>query len=359
MEKHPYIVIMAGGIGSRFWPASRENRPKQFLDILGMGKSLLQMTYDRFSNWVPLDNILILTHKDYKELVHQQLPELPVDNILCEPARRNTAPCIAYVSFKIFKKDPEACLIIVPSDHLILKTEDFINNLKACVLFTEKQSALLTLGIQPTRPDTGYGYIQYGNKETSGICKVKSFTEKPDFVTAQSFLSKGNYAWNAGIFIWTVADILKAFMQLSPDMYQLFERGIPYYYTESEDRFLETHYAQAESISIDFAIMEKADNVYTLPSDIGWSDLGTWTSLHAESSHDEHNNTLNTDHILIEDSSHNLLRLKNGKLAIIKDLHDYIIIDEDDVLLIWPKEKEQEIKNLTIKIRNLFGKQYL
>ena len=359
MSKHPYIVIMAGGIGSRFWPASRETRPKQFLDILGIGKSLLQMTFERFSNWVPLENILILTHKDYKKLVHQQLAELPEENILCEPARRNTAPCNAYVAFRIFKKDPDACLVIVPSDHLILKEEEFIKNLKTCIQYTVQHSALLTLGIHPTRPDTGYGYIQYGKQEDSGVCKVESFKEKPDIDTAISFLAQGNYAWNAGIFIWKVADILKAFMHLAPNTYQLFERGIPYYNTESEDQFMEMHYQEADSISIDFAIMEKADNVYTLPSEIGWSDLGTWTSLHAETARDEQDNTLTNDHILVEDSSNNLLRIQDGKLVVIKGLQNYIIIDEEDVLLIWPKENEQEIKHLTLRIKNLFGNQYL
>ncbi|HMG15201.1 MAG TPA: sugar phosphate nucleotidyltransferase [Saprospiraceae bacterium] len=359
MAKDPYIVIMAGGIGSRFWPASRETRPKQFLDILGIGKSLLQMTYERFSSWVPLENILVLTHKDYKKQVSLQLSLLPQENILCEPARRNTAPCIAYVSFKILKKDPDACLIIVPSDHLILKLEDFVNKLKTCIQFAEHTPALMTLGIHPTRPDTGYGYIQYGKEDVSGICKVESFKEKPDMETAQHFLAQGNYAWNAGIFIWKVADILRAFMHQKPDMYQLFERGIPYYYTESEEAFLEKHYPEAESISIDFAIMEKAENVYTIPADIGWSDLGTWTSLHLESAHDEYGNALNHNQIMVEDASHNLLRIKNGKLAVIKGLHDFIIIDEEDVLLIWPKEKEQEIKNLTVKIKDQFGNQYL
>lgn len=359
MEKRPYIVIMAGGIGSRFWPASREAHPKQFLDILGTGKSLLQITYERFTDWVSPDHIMVLTYKDYKGLVKEQLPDIPETNILCEPARRNTAPCIAYAAFKIFKHDSEARMIVVSSDHLILKPDVFIEGLKTCVRFVENKSALVTLGIKATRPDTGYGYIQYGQSQESGICKVESFTEKPDVEKARHFLSEGNYAWNAGIFIWSVADILKAFMHFSPEIYKLFERGLAYYNTASEDGFLNQHYVEATNISIDYAIMEKAENVYTLPVDIGWSDLGTWTSLHAELNRDENQNVINSNNVLLEDTDDNLIRLPNGKMAVIKGLHNFIVVDEEDVLLIWPKDKEQEIKSLTSKIKDLFGNKYL
>ena len=349
---------MAGGIGSRFWPASREAHPKQFLDILGIGKSLLQITYERFEEWVTPKNIIVLTYKDYKELVKEQLPNIPEINILCEPARRNTAPCIAYAAFKIFKQDPEADMIVVSSDHLILKPDVFLEGLKTCVRFLENKASLVTLGIKAVRPDTGYGYIKYGDSMQNGICKVEDFTEKPDLETAKRFLSQGNYAWNAGIFIWSVSEILKAFMHYAPEIYKVFERGLAYYNTVSEESFLNQHYSEATNISIDYAIMEKADNVYTLPVDIGWSDLGTWNSLHAELEKDHNRNVINSAMVLSEDSEDNLIRLPHGKLAIIKGLNNFIVVDEEDVLLIWPKDKEQEIKSLTSKIKESFGNQY-
>lgn len=358
MGKSPYIVIMAGGIGSRFWPASRESFPKQFLDILGFGKSLLQLTYDRFASWVPADHIMLLTHADYKDLVHSQLPDLPKDNIICEPDRRNTAPCIAYASFRIHKNDPDAVIVVVPSDHLILKEDTFIKTIQSAVSFAGQQDSLLTLSIKPTRPDTGYGYIQYAQKDENGICKVMSFTEKPNIDTAKLFLNEGNYAWNAGIFIWSAQSVLKAFMHFSPDIYKIFERGTPHYHTESEERYINSHYGDANNISVDYAIMEKAGNVYTIPCDIGWSDLGTWTSLYEESAHDPEKNVCNSDLLLTKESSGNMIRTQHGKLIVLGGIHDFIIIDEKDALLIWPKNDEQGIKDLTRLASEKFNNEF-
>ena len=349
---------MAGGIGSRFWPASRESLPKQFLDILGLGKSLLQMTYDRFASWVPNENILVLTHKDYRNLVISQLPNIKENNIICEPDRRNTAPCIAYSAFKINKQDPNAVIIVVPSDHLILKEDTFIETIQTAVKFASDKDSLVTLSIKPTRPDTGYGYIQYAEEDNRGICQVLSFTEKPIIENAQLFLNAGNYAWNAGIFIWSTQSVLKAFMHYSPEIYKLFERGIPHYNTESEERYILNHYSEANNISVDYAIMEKAINVYTIPSDIGWSDLGTWTSLFEESSHDLQNNACNTDLLLTKDAHGNMIRAQKNKLMVLGGIQDFIIIDEKDALLIWPKSDEQGIKELTKTASEKFNSEF-
>ncbi|GAB1397390.1 MAG TPA: mannose-1-phosphate guanylyltransferase [Saprospiraceae bacterium] len=359
MAVKPYIVIMAGGIGSRFWPASRESMPKQFLDILGLGRSLIQLTYDRFASWIPAQQIMVLTHADYKNLVIKQLPDLPVHNIICEPARRNTAPCIAYGAFRISKKDPDAVMVVVPSDHLILKEEAFRIALNMATNFAAANDALLTLSIKPTRPDTGYGYIQFAEPNDAGVCPVLNFTEKPPIEKAKAFLAEGNYAWNAGIFIWSVSSVLKAFMHFAPSIYKLFERALPHYFTESEESYMQHHYQQADNISVDYAIMESADNVFTIPADIGWSDLGTWTSLFEESSHDKNQNACNTTLLLAKDSSENMIRGQNGKLMVIGGLENFIIIDEKDVLLIWPKDDEQSIKEVTKqaaeKFRGIFN----
>ncbi len=347
MVEKPYVVIMAGGIGSRFWPASRESFPKQFLDILGLGKSLLQLTYQRFSNWVPAENIMVLTHSDYQKLVKDQLPDLPSQNIICEPARRNTAPCIAYAAFRINKINPDAVMVVVPSDHLILKEDAFKNSINTAINFAKTNDSLITLSIEPTRPDTGYGYIKYAPKAETGISKVLTFTEKPPLETAKLFLAEGNYAWNAGIFVWTTLSVLKAFMHHVPDIYKIFERGLPHYNTDSESQYIAHHYDEANNISVDYAILEKAENVYTIPSDIGWSDLGTWTSLFEESSHDTNKNACNTIQLLSKDSTGNMVRSQNGKLVVLGGLHNFIVIDEKDVLMIWPKNDEQGIKDLT------------
>ena len=328
---------MAGGIGSRFWPASRTKRPKQFLDILGVGKSLIQLTYERFLQLCPKENIFIVTNGIYKDLVKEHLPDLTDNQILCEPSRNNTAPCVAYTAFKLQDLNPEANLVVAPSDHIILKESAFIQTLQKALDFSARQDALLTLGIQPSRPDTGYGYINYETSGENGIHKVIRFTEKPQLEKAKAFLASGDYLWNAGIFVWRVKSVLEAFQQHAIEIYDVLSAQSGVYNTEKEQDFINEKYPTTPSISIDYAIMEKAENVYTIPSDFGWSDLGTWASLHAESDKDEQGNVYNPGKNLLLNTKDTLLRVPEDKLVVVKDLEDYIIIDEPDVLLIFQK----------------------
>lgn len=348
---HTYVAIMAGGIGSRFWPASREERPKQFLDILGVGKSLIRLTFERFLRLCPADHIFIVTNKQYAGLVKEHLPELTDNQILTEPSRNNTAPCVAYTAFKLQALDPDANLVIAPSDHIILKEEAFVDTLKKGLAFTAAQDALLTLGITPTRPDTGYGYIEVGGgKPESGIQKVAAFKEKPDRTTAEQYLASGHYYWNAGIFVWRVHSLLNAFEQHATEIHRILAAGAPYYNTGGEQDFIDKAYPTTPSISVDYAIMEKAENVYTIPSDFGWSDLGTWASLHAERPKDPHGNTVQGERIQLYDTKDSLIRVPKDKLVVLGGLEDYIVVDEGDVLLIWPKQREQEIKQIVNKL---------
>lgn len=350
---------MAGGIGSRFWPASRTARPKQFLDILGVGKSLIQLTYDRFLKLCPKENIFVVTNGLYKNLVQEHLPDITDNQILCEPSRNNTAPCIAYTAFKLQALNPEANLVVAPSDQVILDVENFTKTLEKALRYTAKEDALLTLGIKPTRPDTGYGYINYEMQGTEGIHKVVRFTEKPKLEKAKAFLESGDYLWNAGIFIWRVASVLKAFQQYAPQIHQILSAGGDCYNTGEEQSFIDSHYPTTPKISVDFAIMEKAENIFTIPSSFGWSDLGTWASLYAESEKKLHQNVIQGDSVIALDSTGCLVRAQKGKLVVLKDLEDYIIVDENDVLLIFPKSKEQEIKSVTQQINDKFGEQFL
>ena len=358
-NQHTYVAIMAGGVGSRFWPGSREARPKQFLDMLGIGKSLLRLTFERFLPICPASNIFIVTNAAYKNLILEQIPELTDNQILCEPSRNNTGPCVAYTAFKLAALDPNANFIIAPSDHIVLKENAFLEKIQLALDFAAANDALVTLGIQPSRPDTGYGYIQMENEATPGIFKVKRFTEKPDFDTAKQFIASGEYLWNAGIFIWNVRTILAAYKNLSPDIFSILQQGSGLWNTSGEQDFIDKNYPTTPNISVDFAIMEKAQNVFTVPAEFGWSDLGTWASLHAECAKDERGNLLQSDHILALDVANCLVRTPAGKLVVLKDLNDYIIVDEEDVLLVYPKSKEQEIKQVTALVKEQFGGKYL
>jgi len=341
-----YIAIMAGGVGSRFWPGSREDNPKQFLDILGVGKSLIQLTFERFLKLVPANRIFIVTHKKYREKVLEHLPALSNNQILCEPSRNNTAPSVAYTAFKLQNLNPDANFVIAPSDHIILKEEAFLNKIRTALAFTAQNNALLTLGIQPTRPDTGYGYINFEKSDTE-VKKVKSFKEKPDMETAKKYLQSGDYLWNAGIFIWKASAILASFKKNAPEIYDILEQGNSFYNTPNEQNFIDEYYPKTTKISVDFAIMEKADNIFTIPADIGWSDLGTWASLHAElSDSNPEKNVIHAENIRLQNTTECLIRLPKNKLAVIKGLHNYIVVDEGDVLLIYPKDDEQEIKSV-------------
>ena len=363
-----YVAIMAGGIGSRFWPASRVERPKQFMDILGVGKSLIRLTFERFLKLTPAENIFIITNEMYKNLCLEHLPELTGNQILCEPSRNNTAPSVAYTAFKLQALNPEANFIIAPSDHIVLKEDIFVEALRKALDFAEREDALCTLGIRPSRPDTGYGYINYEQKNVEpphendnigGIHKVIQFTEKPNYDKAKAFLASGNYLWNAGIFIWRTKSILSAFQQNASEIYAILSKGNSFYNTPEEQRFINEHYPTTPKISVDYAIMEKAKNIYTIPADFGWSDLGTWGSLHAESDQDEYGNVLQGDHIVINDVTNTLVRVPKNKLVVLRDIDNYIIIDEEDVLMIYPKSKEQEIKTVTQQLTESGQKDYL
>ncbi|PHN07054.1 mannose-1-phosphate guanylyltransferase [Flavilitoribacter nigricans] len=359
MNNHTYVAIMAGGVGSRFWPASREARPKQFLDVMNTGKSLIRLTFERFLALCPPENIFIVTNKIYRDQVREHLPELTDNQILCEPSRNNTAPCIAYTALKLYALDPEANLIVAPSDHVILSEIQFIDTLKQGLKFTAENDALLTLGIRPTRPDTGYGYIRYEQNGDSEVKKVRQFTEKPVLERAREFLAQGDYLWNAGIFVWRVKTLLDAFQKNAREIYDILSAGQSKYNTNEEQDFIDTNYPRTPSISVDYAIMEKADNIYTIPSSFGWSDLGTWASLHSETEKDEQGNRISGAKIITHDTHNSLIRIRPDKLAVIGGLDDFIVVDEGDVLLIYPKNREQEIKALTAKVRENYGPEYL
>jgi mannose-1-phosphate guanylyltransferase len=358
-----FVIIMAGGIGSRFWPASRTSRPKQFLDILGLGKTLIRLTFERFHNIIPASNIFVVTHKNYKNLVLSELPELNSNQVLCEPERKNTAPCVAYAAFKIRQLSANANIIVAPSDHLIIKEEAFLNKIKQGLDFVSSNQALLTLGIKPTHPNTGYGYIHFNQeKEENGFYPVICFTEKPDLPTAEKFLSDGTHLWNAGIFLWNVNTVLHAFEKYQPELYRSFESIIPDLNSDSEQESVEKVYAVIQSISIDYAIMEKADNIFTLSADIGWSDIGTWGALHEIAEKDESNNSILTtqsDNLILKNTSNCVIRTNNhGKLTILGGMKDMIVVDEKDVLMIYPMKGEQEIKNLLNDIDREFNGHY-
>lgn len=352
--KDNYCILMAGGIGSRFWPMSTEEFPKQFHDVLGMGKTLLQMSFDRMLLVCPQENIYIVTNSDYKELVKQQLPSIDENQILLEPSRKNTAPCVAYASYKIKKSNPNATLVVAPSDHIVMKEDAFKETLEIALDKAKSEDCLVTLGIKPSRPDTGYGYIQFlENVEgTSDLVRdVKMFTEKPNLELAKEFISSGDFYWNAGIFVWTVDSIIKSFEKHLNEIHELFQEGMNVYNTELEASFIEQTYSVCKNISIDYGIMEKAQNVFVVLSDFGWSDLGTWGALYGHIDKDKNNNAVIGDKTNIYDSSDCIVRLPKDKLAVIQGLDDFIVVEEKGVLLICKKEEEQRIKEFVSDLK--------
>jgi mannose-1-phosphate guanylyltransferase len=360
MNKHHYVAIMAGGIGSRFWPSSRTSYPKQFLDILHTGKSLIRWTFERYAAFIPQENIFIVTSDEYVGITKEHLPELPAENILAEPSRKNTAPCIAYISFKLAQKDPEASLIVAPSDHMILDNENFRNITLQALDFVGHIKALVTLGIKPTHPNTGYGYIQHDTMPAGeGIYKVKTFTEKPNLELAKTFLASGDFLWNAGIFVWKVNTLIKAFEVYQPEMYELFDTEKAHFNTAAEKKAIDRIYPLCTNVSIDFAIMEKANNVYVIPSSFGWSDLGTWNSAYDNLEKDYLGNAVAGDNVIVIDATKCMVSAPNEKLVVLQGIDDAIIVDTPDVLLICKKDKEQSIKEYVAEVKRSKGDKYL
>lgn len=358
-NNHHYCVIMSGGVGSRFWPFSKEDKPKQFLDFFGTGRSLLQSTYDRFRKIVPPENIYIVTNDAYAGMTRQQLPELHERQLLLEPLRRNTAPAIAFASYRIHAVDPEANIIVAPSDHLILKEDLFVADMRKGLAFVEENPVLLTLGIRPSRPETGYGYIQVDGNNCEGIEKVKAFTEKPDLELAKKFLESGEFMWNSGIFLWNVNSILNAFREYLPDVVQKFEEGKALFNTPREKQFVDEVFPFCPNISIDYGILEKADNVYVNISDFGWSDLGTWGALHEVSQRDSDNNAQLHCKTLYIESTDNIVAMSDDKLVVLQGLDDYIVAESDNVLLICKKSEEQRIKHFVTDVKFRYGDEYV
>ncbi len=358
MNKNYYAILMAGGVGSRFWPVSTQDFPKQFHDMLGTGDTLIQKTFQRLAHVIPKENIYILTNERYNDLVLEQLPEVTQKQVVLEPAMRNTAPCILYASLKIQKENPDAVMIVAPSDHWIEDEKTFSENVKQAFDFCSDNDALMTLGIQPTFPNTGYGYIEFDKTSSDAIKSVNQFREKPDYETAKEFIAQGNFLWNAGIFMWSVKSVIEAFKSNQPKLYHLFETGISVYNTSEEHDFIKENYPKAENISVDYAIMEKSSHVFVISAEFDWNDLGTWGSLYDKLDKDVNNNAVVNSRTLVEDASGNMIRTKNDKIVVVDGLNDYIIVDKDEVLLIFPKAKEQDIKKTLQQVKDKFGEQY-
>ena len=361
MNKHHYVAIMAGGIGSRFWPKSRASYPKQFLDILNTGKSLIQWTFERYASFIPKENIFVVTSDEYKDIVADQLPEIPVENILCEPSRKNTAPCVAYIAFKLAQKDPEAAMVVAPSDHMILDGETFKNITTKALDFVGSNSAFITLGIKPSNPNTGYGYIQHdmNHSGVEDIFKVKTFTEKPNLELAKTFVASGDFLWNAGIFVWKAKDVVDAFKTHQSEMFDLFDNEKSNFNTPSEKEAIDRIYPLCTNVSIDFAIMEKASNVFVIPSSFGWSDLGTWTSAYDNLEKDYLGNAVTSNNVIIIDSTKCMVSGPHDKLMVLQGMDDFIVIDTPDALLICKKDKEQAIKEYVAEVKRSKGDKYL
>lgn len=361
MNKHNYVAILAGGLGTRFWPKSRASFPKQFLDILGTGETLIQSAYKRYASFIKPENIYIITSDEYVDIVKEQLPQLNTENILAEPSRKNTAPCVAYIASKLLQEDPEASLIIAPSDHLVIDINIFKKLSLQALEFAKNNNALVTLGIKPTYPNTGYGYIQYdlGTVQDDNVYEVKTFTEKPDLELAQTFLASGDFLWNAGIFIWTAKDVLAAFEQFQPEMYELFAAEKENFNTPEEKNALQRIYPLCVSISIDYAIMEKAENVYVIPADFGWSDLGTWNSAYTNLEKDKKGNAITGEHVITFDVENTMISSEENKLLVLQGLEDFIVVDTKDVLLVCKKDKEQQVKEFLAEVKKKKGDRYL
>ncbi len=354
---------MAGGVGSRFWPMSRTSHPKQFMDILGTGKTLLQQTYSRFLRLCPKENIFIVTNDSYVDLVKSQIKGISQNNILSEPARKNTAPCVAYACYKIAQLNPDAITVIAPSDHLITKEDTFVKAIKACFAKATSEDCLVTLGIRPSRPDTGYGYIQFVESEVKEkdkrIKKVKTFTEKPELEMAKFFLQSGDFLWNSGIFVWSVKSVIKAFETYAPDMDSIFKEGNDKYNTPKEEAFIAEAYSTCKNVSIDIALMEKAENVYVRSSIIGWSDLGTWGSLYDHIKHDANNNAVVGKNVMLYDSKNCIVNVAKDKLVVMQGLEDYIVVESDGILLICKKEDEQQIRTFVNDVKVNKGEKFV
>jgi mannose-1-phosphate guanylyltransferase len=360
MNSNHYVAIMAGGIGSRFWPKSRTSYPKQFLDILNTGKTLIQWTYERYARIVPAENIYVITSDEYVTIVAEQLPQLPTENILAEPSRKNTAPCVAYISMKLFEKNPEATFVVAPADHMILDEKTFGEVTLKALDFADHMKAFVTLGITPNHPNTGYGYIQREAMPVAdGIYQVKTFTEKPNLEIAKSFLESGDFLWNAGIFIWQARTVLRAFEQFQPEMYEVFAAEKQHFSTPQERAAIERIYPLCTSISIDYALMEKARNVYVIPASFGWSDLGTWNSAYDNLEKDYLGNALASEGVVVVDATKCMISTEPEKLVVLQGLEDFIVVDTKDVLLICKKEKEQEIKEYVAEVKRTRGEKFI
>jgi len=358
MNKNYYAVLMAGGVGSRFWPISTRENPKQFHDMLGTGSTLIQKTFQRLNKFVPTENILILTNERYNDLVLKQLPMVKQEQVVLEPAMRNTAPCILYAALKIQKMNPDGVMIVAPSDHWIEDEAAFAKDVTACFEKCATEAVLCTLGIKPTFPNTGFGYIEFDKSDNSHIKTVRQFREKPDYATAKEFLAQGNFLWNAGIFMWSVKTIVDAFKAHQPKQYELFAAGKEAYNTNNESSFIAENYPKAENISIDYAILEQSKAIYVLAATFDWNDLGTWGSLFDKLDKDEAGNAIVNAQVLAEDAAGNMIRSPKGKIVVVDGLKDYIIVDKKEVLLIYPKAKEQDIKKVLNQVKDKFGDNY-
>lgn len=357
MANNQYCVIMAGGIGSRFWPKSRQTMPKQFLDILGTGKSFIRHTFERFAKLIPAENFLVVTNRKYKELVLEHIPELKESQILCEPIGRNTAPCIAYAAYTLQKLNPEAKMVVTPADHLILGEEEFRAIIGECMDFATERNALVTVGIKPTRPDTGYGYIQVSDNQP--LSKVKCFTEKPNLELAQTFIRCGEFFWNSGIFIWSVKSIIEAFEKYLPEHHALFSALQPALGTDKEAAAVEQVFSECRAISIDYGVMEKADNVYVRCGEFGWSDVGTWGSVYQHSRKDRYANAVPSEGCYLYDTRSSIVQLPKDKIAVISGLKEYIVVDTEDVLMICPRSEEQSIKKFIDEVKFHNGEKHI